>query len=198
MTEVYRYALIKTNDDNPEDINFELGPVYESDVVPTGDGYVDVAEAAAWLAVHVVSLAAWTAATADQKAAALVEASDNIDSLPLKGCKYADDISQARAFPRYPDRSGQAIGSDETNFQSEINYSEVPQEVKDACCLEALELLKQGSTGGRTALREQGVKSYSIGGKLSETFVDASVPRLMSRKARNKLRYWLAGVVEAV
>ena len=195
---VKRYVLIDTDDANPSDIDFELGPVYEADADPVeGDAYVSVAYATAWLTAHLVSITSWTAATADQKAAALIEASDNIDSLPLKGCKYADDISQARAFPRYPDRAGQSIGTGETNFQSEADYSEVPQEVKDACCLEALELLKQGASG-RTGMREQGVKSFSIAGKLSETFVDASIPRLISRKARDKLRFWLAGMVEAV
>ena len=195
---VKRYVLIDTDDANAGDIDFELGPVYEADADPVeGGAYVSVADATAWLTAHLVSTAAWTASTADQKAAALVEASDNIDALPLKGCKYADDINQARAFPRIPDRAGQTIGTDETNFQSELDYSTVPQEVKDACCLEALELLKQGSSG-RKELREQGVKSYSIGGKLSETFVDAPIPKLLSRKARDKLRYWLAGMVEAV
>jgi len=163
----------------------------------TIDAYVQVDAATTWLTAHLVSITAWTAATSDQMAAALIEASDNIDSLPLKGCKYADDITQPRAFPRIPDRAGRTIGTDETNFQSETDYSVVPQEVKDACCLEALELLKQGSSG-RKELREQGVKSYSIAGKLSETFVDASIPRLISRKARDKLRFWLAGMVEAV
>ena len=159
--------------------------------------YISASEANTWICTHIVHTTPWTSATDDQQQAALVEASDNIDVLPLKGCKYADDISQPRAFPRYPERVGQAIGTDETNFQNEIAYSEVPQEVKDACCLEAMELLKQGASG-RKELREQGVKSFSIGGKLSETFVDASIPKLISRKARDKLRYWLAGMVEAV
>ncbi len=161
------------------------------------DAYIQVSAANTWLLAHVAFPAAWGSATAGQQAAALVEASDNIDSLPLKGCKYADDVSQLRAFPRYPDRAGQAIGGDETNFQSEIDYSSVPQEVLDACCLEALEILKQGSSG-RKDLREQGVKSYSIGGKLQETFEDAPVPKLLSGKAREKLRFWVGGMAEAV
>ena len=161
------------------------------------DAYIQVAAATTWLSAHVAFLTAWTNATADQKAAALVEASDSIDSLPLKGCKYADDVSQLRAFPRYPDRAGQAIGGDETNFQSDIDYSAVPQEVLDACCLEALEILKRGASG-RKELREQGVKSFSIGGKLQETFEDAPVPKLLSRKARDKLRFWLGCLAEAV
>ena len=161
------------------------------------DAYVQPAAAATWLAAHVTFITAWTAASSAQQSAALIEASDAIDSLPLKGCKYEDDQTQSRAFPRIPDRAGQTIGTDETNFQSEMDYSEVPQEVEDACCLEALEILTQGATG-RKALRDQGVKSYSIGGKLSETFVDAPTPGLLSRKARAKLRFWIYGVCEAV
>ena len=65
----------------------------------TIDAYVQVDAATTWLSAHLVTIAAWTAATSAQHAAALIEASDNIDSLPLKGCKYADDITQARAFP---------------------------------------------------------------------------------------------------
>ena len=160
------------------------------------DAYVQVAAATTWLAAHIAFPAAWTAATAGQQAAALIEASDSIDALPLKGCKYNDNQSQARAFPRIPDRAAQSIGTDETNFQSDEDYSEVPLEVEDACCLEALEILKQGSSG-RKELREQGVKQYSIGGKLSESFEDAPIPRLLSRKAREKLRFWMAGIVEA-
>ena len=160
------------------------------------DAYVQVAAATTWLSEHIAFPAAWTAAPDGQQAAALIEASDSIDALPLKGCKYDDNQSQARAFPRIPDRAAQNIGTGEINFQSDEDYSEVPQEVLDACCLEALEILKQGSSG-RKDLREQGVKSFSLGGKLSETFEDSPIPRLLSRKAREKLRFWLAGMVEA-
>lgn len=151
--------------------------------------YISVSDATAWLTAHVAFFSAWTNATADQKSAALEEASDNIDSLALKGQQYDPGV-QAREFPRYPDRA--AYSSEYT-----ADYSEVPQAVLDACCLEALEILKQGSSG-RKDLREQGVKQYSIGGKLSESFGDAPVPKLLSRKARDKLRFWMGGMVEAV
>jgi len=166
------------------------------DAETSGDAYISSSEAGVWLSEHVTFITAWTAATSAQKTAALFEASDAIDSLPLKGCKYADDQTQDRAFPRIPDRAAQTIGTDETNFQSDQDYSQIPQEVLDATCLEALEILKQGSSG-RKELREQGVKSYSLGGKLSESFVDEYVPKLLSRKAREKLRFWIAGIVEA-
>ncbi len=97
-----------------------------------------------------------------------------------------------------PDRAAQIIPYDsEINFQSDEDYSEVPQEVLDACCLEALEILKQGASG-RAALREQGVKQYSIGGKLSETLSDGPAPSLLSRRARDRMRFWIGRTAEAV
>ena len=162
------------------------------------DAYIQPAAATTWLAAHVVFATSWTLATADQKNAALVEASDIIDSLPLKGSKYQDDTAQPRSFPRVPDRAAQVAPYDsEADFQSDVDYSVVPQEILDACCLEALEILKQG-VSGRRALQSQGVKSYTIGGKLQETFEDAAIPRVLSQKARAKLRYWMAGIVEGV
>ncbi len=160
--------------------------------------YISVSDATPWLAAHVAFISAWTNASSDQKAAALEEASDHIDSLALKGQKYDPD-TQEREFPRYPDRA--AYNSEHYRYgwslYNTTDYSEVPQEVLDACCLEALEILKQGASG-RKELREQGVKSFSIGGKLQETFEDAPVPKLLSRKARDKLRFWLGSLVEAV
>ena len=158
------------------------------------DAYIQVSAAQTWLAAHVVDIAAWTAGSASQ-AAALVEASDHIDALPLKGCKYADNVSQSRAFPRYPDRAGQAIGGDETTFQSD--YSAVPQEVLDACCLEALAILQWGSSWRRKN-QEQGVTQVQLGSGsgLSESYDSCS--KLLSKKATAKMQGWLAGMVEAV
>ena len=129
----------------------------------------------------------------------LQEATRHIDYLPLKGCKYADDASQPRAFPRIPDAAAQTAGTDETNFQSETDYSTVPQEVLDACCEEALAMFRQDAAGGqdRQLLRDMGVKSYTIGGKLQETFTDAAPQKLVSPRAREALRYWIAKLVEA-
>lgn len=63
--------------------------------------------------------------------------------------------------------------------------AEVPQNVLDACCEEALAIYLQG-TSGRRAMQEQGVKSFSLGGKLQETFVDGAADKyhgLMSAEA---------------
>ena len=95
-------------------------------------------------------------------------ATKNIDNLPLKGYKYADDTTQPRAFPRIPDRAAQMIPFDsEINYQSEEDYSTVPQEVIDACCEEAIALYAfyaDSDNEDRKALIDQGVQSYSMGG----------------------------------
>lgn len=163
----------------------------------SGDAYMSIPAADAWISSHVVLHTQWDVATDAQKGAALVEASDAIDSLPLKGCKYSDNQTQERAFPRYPDRAGQAIGGDETNFQSDIDYSDVPQEILDACCLEALAIMQWGASWRRMN-QEQGVKQVQLGSGsgLSETYDSCS--RLLSKKATAKMRDWIAGVVEAV
>ena len=126
------------------------------------DAYVSVAAATVWLATHVVSLSAWTAASADQKAAALTEASDSIDFLPLQGHKYLTDGSQLRQFPRQ-----YREGYDRDELTGE---AEVPQAVLDACCREALAILQAGAGTDRQALQAQGVASYQIPGIISETF----------------------------
>lgn len=159
---VKRYVLIDTDDSNPSDIDFELGPVYDEASEITTDGYVSVATATAWLTAHVVSLSAWTAATEAQKAAALIEASDIIDSLPLQGHKYLTDGSQLRQFPR---QYREGYDMDELT-----GVAEVPQAVLDACCREALAILQAGTGTDRQALQAQGVASYQIPGIISETF----------------------------
>jgi len=166
--------------------------------MPDIDAYIQPADASNWLASHVVFIAPWTAATADQKAAALVEASDHIDTLPLKGVRYG--VSQTREFPRIPPLEARHAPESEIFFQcGDANYSLIPQAIKDACCLEALEILRQGPSGGRDGLRAQGVKQYSIGGKLSETLTaPETVSGLMSRAASRKLQFWVAHASEAV
>jgi len=167
--------------------------------MPDIDAYIQPADASDWLASHVVFIAPWTAATADQKAAALVEASDHIDTLPLKGVRYS--VSQTREFPRIPPLEMRRVPEDsEMLFQcAAADYGNVPQVIKDACCLEALEILRQGASGGRDGLRAQGVKQYSIGGKLSETLTNPeTVSGLMSRAASKKVQFWVAHAVEAV
>jgi hypothetical protein len=98
----------------------------------------------------------------------LKEATKIIDRLPLRGRKYLLDGSQERQFPReYRD------GYDMNEL---TGVAEVPQNVLDACCEEALAIYSQG-VSGRRVMQEQGVKSFSLGGKLAETFADGAADK---------------------
>ena len=86
------------------------------------------------------------------------EATRHIDALALRGTKYEYD--QDLEFPRIID--GVIVGDEDQN-------AVVPDLVKRACLEEALAIYANAS-GGRRKLQEEGVQSYTIGGKLSETF----------------------------
>ncbi|MCZ7403350.1 MAG: hypothetical protein O8C67_00270 [Candidatus Methanoperedens sp.] len=117
------------------------------------DAYIQVTAASTWLAAHLVDYASWTAATSDQKAAALIEASDHIDSLSLKGLRYSDP--QDREFPRIPPNAAYSgLVPEEVYFQSEPDWSETPQEIEDACCLEALTILDIALTAFKIGLQQ--------------------------------------------
>lgn len=182
MADVYRYALIKTNDDNPEDINFELGPVY-TETAPTASSYLD-ATSADTLAASRPTNAAWATASSVEKLAALEEATRRIDGMILRGTKY--DSDQALEFPRIID--GVTVGNADQD-------AEVPSQVLWACLEEAIAILAAGS-GSLKDLQEQGVQSMSIGGKLSYTFIaGAGDSGLQSTAAKRYMRRYIGAAV---
>lgn len=95
----------------------------------------------------------------------LQRATKVIDALSLRGKKYERDGTQALQFPR---EYREGYDMDELT-----GVAEVPQNVLDACCEEALAIyLSIASTdrSERQALQADGVKSFSLGGGYSETF----------------------------
>lgn len=142
--------------------------------------YVDVATASTYLADHIDG-AAWTAASDEQKAAALVSATRAIDRLPLRGAPV--DADQHLAFPRR-ERTGYGWSQ----------QSAVPQAVLDATCEEALALL-DGERRQRQQLQAEGVASFSLGA-LSESYragvAGASSDGVVSQTARHLLRPYIA------
>ena len=159
--------------------------------------YISVQDASAWLAAHLTSYSAWTDNPSKQ-AVALEEASDHIDALPLKGVRYG---SQDREFPRFDPALYQA--NPDALYLTAYDPSAVPQEVKDACCLEALAILEINLTSDRLErlkLQQQGVVSMDYGGTL-ESYTPGADRRyngLLSKQAYDLLRFWIAGAVEAV
>lgn len=123
----------------------------------------------------------------------LQEATEHIDALPLRGRKYDTDITagvpvQALEFPRI-------IDSVTLDWNDSTNLAIVPALVKRACLEEAIAIYSQGA-GGRRDLQEQGVASYSIGGKLQETFrPGAGTENLLSSKARRIMRRYVGAEI---
>lgn len=121
--------------------------------------------------------AKWLASTdTAQKTTVLVLASDAIDRQHLKGYKF--DWTQARSFPRVLELTIQI---------------DVPQQVIDACCEEANEMLKMLGTP-RLNLQKAGVTSVSFDGT-SETFSKGAGLGLLSVVARDMLKYFQLGAV---
>jgi len=147
---------------------------------------------------------AWTAASADDKAKALIMATKALDRLTLKGRKK--DTTQGLEFPRCYSYDTRNLPGDSgfASFPDDGWYceQEVPQVVCDAACEEALALLASGNDP-RRVMQRAGVKSYSLG-SLSETFADGAVATasskrgLISEEARSLMRPYLAGAVFVV
>ena len=114
----------------------------------------------------------WGQADESTKEKALKQATRAIDRQPLRGRK--SDREQTLAFPRYPD-------------------TEIPKEVQEACCEEALAILESGNSQ-RRKLQQEGVQSFSLG-NMSETFAAGAGKGLLSQEAKELLRPWLLGAV---
>ena len=155
---------------------------------PVLDAYATLAEMATYLAGD--GRAAEFLALADpQKTSYLNRATQAIDSGKFRGTKYdtgitAGVLDQKRAFPRIID--GVTL-----DYNSTSRLAIVPQDVKSACIEEALEIYLAG-LGGRKRLQDEGVQSFTVAGKLSETFVvGAGSQCLLSSAARRLLRKYL-------
>ncbi len=124
-----------------------------------------------------------------QQTSLLNQATQAIDNTQFRGTKYDTGITagvpdQPRAFPRIID--GVTL-----DYNSTSKLAIVPQDVKYACMEEAL-AIQQAGVGGRKQLQEQGVQSFTLAGKLSETFIQgAGNHSLQSRAARQLLRKYM-------
>lgn len=128
------------------------------------DTYIAVADVTSWWAARLGG-AAWAAASADNKEAALRMACERLERLHYAG--EPTSSSQTLKWPRTDvyDFHGTALDDDT-----------VPQFVKDAQCIEANELLlwntRGAGHGDREELQRQGVVSLKAGGagEVSETW----------------------------
>jgi len=140
-----------------------------SDVTKTGnDMYYDHAA---------VFLYGGTDLDAAPKLPCLCEATRKIDGLNLAGRKVVS--TQVNQFPRiYTKPDG-----------STYTQSVVPEDVKQACCEEALAILKYGNTS-RYRLKTEGVTNFTIGA-ISGTFDSADVGPLLSPEAARIMKKYV-------
>jgi hypothetical protein len=165
-------------------MSFTLTPLSSS----TLDAYVTLAEMDTYFAGNDRATVLLALSVA-QRTSLLNQATIAIDNTQFRGTKYDQRITagvpdQKRAFPRIID--GVTL-----DYNSICGLPLVPSDVKTACIEEALAIYQAG-TGGRKLLQDQGVKSFVIGGKLSETFIDGAGNRgLLSATSRLLLRKYM-------
>jgi len=144
---------------------------FETTITVGENSYIDIDGADEYFAgrLHAES---WGQADDSTKEKALKQATKIIDRQRLNGRKT--NPSQPLAFPRYPD-------------------AEIPQNVKEACCEEALALLEKGNSQ-RRKLQQEGVQSFTLG-NMSETYAAGAGKGLLSQEAKELLQPWLLGGV---
>jgi len=158
------------------------------------DAYITVTEATDEYAVRVADAAAWAAASAAQQAAALLQASDEIDTLRFAGEPY--DADQDRAFPRivydppsqWPE--GKATRSYTVWDLDDDDEAIVPLAVEFAVFLQALSLLAEPSRRERLRDRHQGITVQSAAG-FFETYQQGKAVSPVCFEALQQLRPYL-------
>ena len=161
-------------------------------LIPT-NAYLDLTDADD-LADSLPELAAYKAATDDQRSAALLQATIDVDSaMPYQGRKY--DIDQHREFPRAFDSDGTAVPSRVWDWDDDTQSAIVPAGVKRATLYQADAILS-GEREPRLSAQHDGVV-YEQTGALAESYKStpgSGVPTGLCRRAWVILRrYRLQG-----
>jgi hypothetical protein len=143
------------------------------------------------------TLASYTAASSASKAAALLLASIDIDSMRYQGRKYDPDGTvtgtvQEREFPRISaDHGRYAAGYEATgigtygqvwDWDTETSTAVVPDQVKLACLYQADSILK-GDRDERLAAIHDGVAGQATGSQNESYRADAREARALCRRA---------------
>jgi hypothetical protein len=166
-------------------MSFTLVPIEQT---PALDAYVTLVEVDTYFAGNDWATAL-LALTVAQRTSLLNQATQAIDSTPFRGTKYDIGLTegvpdQKRVFPRIID--GVTL-----DYNSTTSQAIVPQVVKYACMEEAL-AIQQAGVGGRKQLQDEGVQSFTLAGKLSESCIPGAGNRsLQSAKARQLLRKYM-------
>jgi len=177
-----------------------LDPITPTPATPAA--YLTPEEAAAF-ALRVADTAAWEAAEGALRQAALVQASDEIDTCTFLGMRY--DTAQDREFPRvyaedlgasppgpyiYPPGYRPDLIAGEIWDLADDGTAVVPERVKFAAFLQAISILRDPARAERLRAQRDGVTAQSAG-QLSETYSGALV-RIICMEAEAQLRPYMA------
>jgi len=163
-------------------MSFTLVPL---GTTPTLDAYVTLAELDTYFAGN-DRATALLALTVAQRTSLLNQATIAIDNMQFRGTKSDQSITvgvpdQKRAFPRLID--GVTL-----DYNNTTSAAIVPLDIRYACMEEAL-AIQQAGVGGRKQLQDEGVQSFTLANKLSESFIPGAGNRsLQSARARQLLR----------
>ena len=179
------------------------------------NSYITVADATTYCDTRLFA-DAWSNATADDQAKALIMATKTIDRQTIKGAQKLQD--QTLQWPRcylgalyqtlYPGHTQPLQVSPiipspvPTAIYGWLCELQVPQRVLDAICEEALALLDRGNSQ-RRRLQQEGVTAFRAG-SIQETYATGATRRsagpnpIISVEARELLRPYLAGAVRIV
>lgn len=158
------------------------------------NSYINLAEAEVY-ATYLLDSTTWDNQSADRKTKALLLACKKIDRQRLNGFKATG--TQTLQFPRAmkTDYPYNLYENNNIIYNNDLYIeTEVSNKVKEAQFQEALSLLNQnGSNNKRQELRNQGVKSFSLG-SLSESYVDGNVSgtQLISQEAKELLGVYIS------
>jgi len=164
------------------------------------DAYLTIEETEDF-ALRVADTAAWAAAEEAAQSAALIQASDEIDTLRFAGERY--DADQAREFPRVliddqaegprldPRDYGGTVGlGGEVWDLDEEGEPCVPERVRFAAFLQALSILRDPARAARLRDRHDGLVGQQAGGA-SESYDPDRPVELVCLEARRQLGPYL-------
>lgn len=145
------------------------------------NSFVTVADCTTYLDGR-LNTSAWTAASADDKARAVISATRLLNGLRYLGSTVSE--TQALQWPRaYVPNPDAPFDADPTRPFDEVVYyveTEIPQRIVDATCELALEFLNAGTTDFAALDGDANLTSKTIG-PISKTWAAAGKPQGMAR-----------------
>jgi hypothetical protein len=153
---------------------------------PSANAYIDVAGADAYFEARLQD-ATWLGASPTDKAAALVWATRILDTR-IRWSGLRSTTTQALDWPRSYVRDPNSMRAVAEAFPDSVMYVSstiIPQDLKDACCELALDLLSKDRTLDPSS---KGLRSLKVG-SIEKVFDGASTP-VLPRPVRDLMRVY--------